>query len=182
MGLHRHLESPIILAMIWHLPGWSILIYPWTAEVIICLHSITCVFWKAFLRTDFFGNEHAKGLTWKVLMPNVCHSLSASSSFLAWLSAILAPEMQQTMSLDAEGMTVSCCYLPSNYHMVYNSALHLLVDGRIITMTIIAFNNVYYLYGLFHSHISVSLNKLIQADLRQPLKFSYLFRVGGYYI
>ena len=127
MGLDRHLESPIILAIIWHLPGWFILTYSWMAWVFICLHSITCVFWKAFLRTDFFDNEHAKGLTWKVLMPNVCHSLSASSSFLGWPSAILAPEMQQTMSLDAEGVTVSCGYLPSNYHMVCNSALHLLV-------------------------------------------------------
>lgn len=130
MGLDRHLESPIILAMSWHLPGWSILTYPWMAEVVICLHSITCVFWKAFLRTDFFNNEHAKGLTWKVLMPNVCHSLSASSSFLGWPSATLAPEMQETMSLDAEGVTVSCGYLPSNYHMVCNSALHLLARGE----------------------------------------------------
>lgn len=63
-------------------------------------------------------------------MPNVCHSLSASSSFLGWPSATLAPEMQQTMSLDAEHVTVSCGYLPSNYHMVCNSALQLLVQSE----------------------------------------------------
>lgn len=91
-------------------------------------------------------------------MPNVCHSFSASSSFLGWPSATLAPVMQQTMSLDAEGVTVSCGYLPSNYHMVCNLALHLLVDGRIITMTIMSFNNVFYLYGLVLLFF-VSLNK-----------------------
>lgn len=60
-------------------------------------------------------------------MPNVCHSLSASSSFLGWLYAILAPEMKLAILLDAEGVTASCTYPLSNYHMVFNPVLHLCV-------------------------------------------------------
>ena len=113
--------------MIWRLPEWTILAYYWTADIIICLGSLTCTCWKAIVRTDSFNKEHAKDLTWKVLMPNVCHSFSASASFLGWLTAILAPEMKLAMLLDPGGVTASCTYPPSNYHMVFNSVLHLFV-------------------------------------------------------
>lgn len=43
-------------------------------------------------------------------MPNVCHSLSASASFLGWLTAILAPKMKLAMLLDPGGVTASCTY------------------------------------------------------------------------
>lgn len=127
VGMHRHLGYLITLPMTWRLPEWTILTYPWTVDIIICLRNITCTCWKAILRTDFFNNEHAKDLTWKVLMPNVCHSLSASSSFLGWLYAILAPELKLAILLDAEGVTARCIHRLCNYHMVFNPVLHLFV-------------------------------------------------------
>lgn len=98
-------------------------------------------------------------------MPNVCHSLSASSSFLGWPCAPLEPEMQQTMSLDAEGVTVSCGIFQA---ITIWCAIQLFIfsfSERIITMTLMPFNNVLYLYGQFPSHMLVPLNKLCKGTL-----------------
>jgi hypothetical protein len=90
--------------------------------------------------------------------------------------------MQQTMLLDAEGVTVSCVIFQAITIWCAIQLFILLFDERIITMIIMPFNNVFYLYNIFYSHISVPSYKLMHGDFREAVKFSHFSKVGDYCI